>query len=177
METFLKLLVAQLKYQDPMNPQTDTQFIGQLAQMTSLEQMQDLNSSFSSVKAYNLVGKLANAVVTDADTGEKKNISGVIDSIVNKSGAYYAVIGKNVVDLNSIQQVFDASSLNNSTAVLYADLIGRTVTGTYLDADGKQQTASGAVTSITTKDGIVYANIGDTAVAISNITGVSGQKA
>lgn len=110
METFLKLLVAQLKYQDPMNPQSDTQFLGQLAQMTSLEQMQSLNSAFSSVKAYNLVGKLANAVVADKDTGENKNVCGVIDSIVNKSGTYYAMIGQDIIDLGSIQQVFDSSS-------------------------------------------------------------------
>ena len=47
-QTFLTLLVAQLKYQDPLQPQDGTQFVTQLAQFTSLEQQigthQDLDA-------------------------------------------------------------------------------------------------------------------------------------
>lgn len=47
-QSFLQLLVAQLKNQDPLNPQDGTQFVSQLAQMSSLEQelqmRQDLDS-------------------------------------------------------------------------------------------------------------------------------------
>ena len=39
-DAFLQLLVAQMKYQDPLNPNTDTEFVAQLAQFSSLEQMQ-----------------------------------------------------------------------------------------------------------------------------------------
>lgn len=38
-ETFLKLLVAQMKNQDPLNPMDSTQFVTQLAQYSSLEQL------------------------------------------------------------------------------------------------------------------------------------------
>ena len=42
---FLKLLVAKLSYQDPLNPADDEDFIAQLAQFSSLEQMENMNKS------------------------------------------------------------------------------------------------------------------------------------
>ena len=42
-ETFLKLLVEQLKHQDPLAPQDGTQFVAQLAQFNSLEQLISIN--------------------------------------------------------------------------------------------------------------------------------------
>lgn len=45
-DAFLKLLATQLANQDPLNPTDDTQFIAQLAQFSSLEQMSNLNKTF-----------------------------------------------------------------------------------------------------------------------------------
>lgn len=66
-DQFLKLLVTQLRYQDPLNPMESTEFTSQLAQFTSLEQLYNLNSSFEGLKnamtsqnnyqAANLIGK------------------------------------------------------------------------------------------------------------------------
>lgn len=47
-DSFLKLLTTQLAHQDPFNPVEDTQFIAQLAQFSSLEQMNNLNKTFES---------------------------------------------------------------------------------------------------------------------------------
>jgi flagellar basal-body rod modification protein FlgD len=44
-DTFLKLLVSQLKNQDPLNPADSTQFVGQLAQFSSLEQLIKINQN------------------------------------------------------------------------------------------------------------------------------------
>lgn len=46
---FLKLLIEQLKHQDPLKPQDDTQFIAQLAQFSSLEQSMQTNSALGSM--------------------------------------------------------------------------------------------------------------------------------
>lgn len=69
--TFLKLLVAQLTHQDPLNPTEDKEFIAQLAQFTSVEELQNLNkgmdtlnSSFvmqQTTNAINLIGKSVTA--------------------------------------------------------------------------------------------------------------------
>ena len=66
-DEFLKMLVAQLKNQDPLNPLDGTAFTAQLAQFSSLEQLQNINTqlsaftrqqqSLSSAQAVTLIGK------------------------------------------------------------------------------------------------------------------------
>jgi len=47
-EAFLQLLVTQLKNQDPLSPMDNTEFVAQLAQFSSLEQLSNMNSSLQS---------------------------------------------------------------------------------------------------------------------------------
>ncbi|MBW2061118.1 MAG: flagellar hook capping protein [Deltaproteobacteria bacterium] len=66
-DEFLKLLIAQMKYQDPLNPIEGTEFTAQLAQFTSLEQLYNINDTLeglntaltaqNSFQAVNLLGK------------------------------------------------------------------------------------------------------------------------
>ena len=49
-DTFLKLLITQMQNQDPLNPMEDREFIAQMAQFTSLEQMQNLNQNLNTTQ-------------------------------------------------------------------------------------------------------------------------------
>jgi flagellar basal-body rod modification protein FlgD len=49
-ESFMKLLVAQIKHQNPLSPADGVQFLSQLAQFSELEQLVNLNSTLSSVE-------------------------------------------------------------------------------------------------------------------------------
>ena len=54
-DKFMKMLVAQMKNQDPLNPMDNTEMIAQLAQFSSLEQMQNLNDSFTHYRQDNSI--------------------------------------------------------------------------------------------------------------------------
>ena len=56
-DDFLKILAAQLSSQDPLNPQKDSEFIGQMAQFTSLEQTKSMEAEISTLRADNLIGR------------------------------------------------------------------------------------------------------------------------
>src|SRR5579859_4810256 len=74
---FLQLLVAQIQYQDPMNPQSDTQMAAQMAQFTSLQQATQSTSSLAMIQANSLVG---NNVTVQIDS--KTSTSGVVTGVV-----------------------------------------------------------------------------------------------
>lgn len=50
-DVFLRLLVTKLKNQDPTNPATDTEFLGQLAQFSALEQLTSINAAVTALAA------------------------------------------------------------------------------------------------------------------------------
>ncbi len=88
-DDFLKLLTTQLSYQDPFKPMENTEFVSQMAQFTSLEQMANLNSSFEKFSntlslAMNMETTLAflskNVVAKDSLNAEK-TVEGKITGI------------------------------------------------------------------------------------------------
>ena len=81
-EDFLKLLVEQLKNQDPLNPMESTEFTAQLAQFSSLEQLTNMNENFEYLRLYQASINNAQAVNF---MGKTVKASG--DSINVKDGA------------------------------------------------------------------------------------------
>src|SRR5271157_1514461 len=104
---FMKLLITQLKSQDPTKPLDDKEFIGQMAQFTSLKQMNDLTENIKSLsreftftKAVSLVGK----TISWTDEGSKYN-AGIVDSIKVKNGDAFLNINGMEVPLDQINEV------------------------------------------------------------------------
>ena len=84
-DAFLQLLVCQMKNQDPLNPQDDTQFVAQLATFSQLEQLQNLNATYEKSQAFSLIGKDVILNVED-ETGGNKQVTGKVQ-YVNASGS------------------------------------------------------------------------------------------
>ena len=62
-DAFLQLLVAQMKYQDPLNPQDNSEYIAELANFSSLEQMTNVATSLENLSS--VVGGISSAVASN----------------------------------------------------------------------------------------------------------------
>ena len=89
---FLNLLITQLRHQDPLNPMDDREFIAQLAQFSSLEQMQNLNSTFNRFQAFNMIGQTVMGFTRNPVTGQTREVVGTVDSVRMINGEPWLVI-------------------------------------------------------------------------------------
>lgn len=83
-DAFFKLLVTQLQNQDPLNPMENRDFISQMAQFTSLEQMKQMNDSMSSFVEMKGLAEGASLIGKTVETsgGEDENtIKGVVEKV------------------------------------------------------------------------------------------------
>jgi flagellar basal-body rod modification protein FlgD len=69
-DAFLNLLVTQLQHQDPMQPQANGEFIAQLAQFSSLEQLTTMSDTLEAIKL-GLGGKTATTSTTTTTTTQQ----------------------------------------------------------------------------------------------------------
>lgn len=109
-DAFLQLLVTQMKYQDPLNPNTDTQFVAQLATFSQLEQMQNLSQTTTNSQAFGLVGM--NVTVKTVDTsGNTSYKSGTVDYVVMSGGKAKLSIEGSLYSLDQLEEVIDGTYL------------------------------------------------------------------
>lgn len=113
-DEFLKILVAQLRYQDPLQPMQDREFISQMAQFTSLEQLMNINSQLNQLSqslgaASSLIGKQISWMVLPEGGTQYQMESGLVESIIVRDGLTYAKVGVNEVPLNEIVKIENAA--------------------------------------------------------------------
>ncbi len=151
-DEFLNLLVTQLRYQDPLNPQDDTQFIAQMAQFSALEQMQNLNTSYSASRAFNMIGKVISANVSGGSKGTNI-ITGEVSSVKLQSGKVYVVVNDNDVLVEDVFEVTDdVNKFNTSKLSDYSGLIGFACQGFVFDSDSGAVVGVNGIVREVTKD-------------------------
>ena len=132
-EEFLKLLILQLRYQDPLNPVEDKEFIAQMAQFSALEQMQNMNASFSSVKGFSMIGKYVYGTVYEEATGINRIAEGHVESVKMFGGRTYVVVDGIEVPIENVYNVADGFNPLSSSIASYTNLIGHNVYGAVYD--------------------------------------------
>ena len=98
-DDFLKLLITQLSNQDPTNPMENTEFISQMAQFSSLEQMTNMSTSFSkmasfinSSEAASTLGKTVELNIGDTTTtGIVEGATRGENPLILVNGMYYSM--------------------------------------------------------------------------------------
>jgi flagellar basal-body rod modification protein FlgD len=127
-DDFMQLLIAQLKNQDPMKPMEDKEFITQLAQFSSLEateklntQLEELLGSQSLVQAAALIGKQATAKLPTGET-----LTGTISEVRMLNGQPTVILNGQEVD-SSLITVLNAGASSTASA---ASAASRTATTT-----------------------------------------------
>lgn len=113
-DQFLKILIAQLKNQDPMQPLQDQEFIAQMAQFSSLEQLTNMAEEMRSLRqslgmASGLIGKNISWVVTDSG-GLEYEYEGLVDSITFRNGNQYANVDGTEVLLEQLTRIWNAET-------------------------------------------------------------------
>lgn len=103
-DDFLQLMISQLKNQDFMNPVDDTQYITQLAQFTSMQQMQEMAYNSKTTFLTSLVGKTVVAARIAVGGGVKRT-EGVVDKISFVNNDFKFSIGDQTFDMNQIMEV------------------------------------------------------------------------
>lgn len=86
---YMKLLITQLRNQNPLEPLDNNEMASQLAQFSQLQQLESMNSSFASVLsttertyANSLIGKEVSFAV-ETDTGAQQLVSGTVQEVYN----------------------------------------------------------------------------------------------
>ncbi len=106
-ESFLQLLVAQMKYQDPLEPTSNTEYISQYAQFSQVESISNMASSFDLQRASSLVGQEV-YIKTTTSTGETNFIQGKVDYVVYENNKPFLSINDSLYSLDDLDTVVDS---------------------------------------------------------------------
>lgn len=145
-DAFLQLLVAQMKYQDPLEPASNTEYIAQLATFSQVEELQNVSAAMTNAEANALLGSTV-VIKTKSESGEENYIGGVVERVVNQDGKTYLGVNGSLYDIDDMD-----SLVNEDFYKKYYLNDGKSKTpigGVYVDTATKTNTTG--TTGTTTK--------------------------
>jgi len=107
-DEFLRLFTTQAQMQNPMNPMEGTDFLAQLAQFTSVEQMSNLNTNFEkllSVQQTLQAGSMVGKVVSYTDTTTGESDEGRVTAVKLTAAGPILMLGNREVPLSAVTSI------------------------------------------------------------------------
>jgi Flagellar hook capping protein len=150
--SFMLLLVTQLKYQDPLNPSDDKEFVAQMAQFSSLEQLMNLNTSMTSLTTATNNEQMINAT---SYIGKNVTISGNSIGKVTDSTTNTTTITKFRYAPNDAVASGTITVRDSDNNVVYTETVGAKSSGTTYEFDWNGKTSTGT----TAPDGVYTVNL------------------
>ena len=107
-DQFLQLLCAEMQYQDPLEPTSNTDYVAQMATFSQLEATLSLTETQESANASNLVGKQVILKVTSETTGATTYVDGRVDYVMYENGEAYLSVNDQLYPASSLDTVADS---------------------------------------------------------------------
>lgn len=106
-DQFLQLLCAEMQYQDPLEPTSNTDYVAQLATFSQLETTLEQTKMQESNMANNLVGKDVIMKVVNEQTGAVNYVEGNVDYVMYQNGEVYLSVNNALYPLSDLDTVAD----------------------------------------------------------------------
>ncbi len=178
-ETFLSLLVAEMTNQDPLEPTSNTEFITQMAQFTSLQYAQDSSKYSIANYASSLVGKTATG--TKMEGGNLVTKTGVVESVTKNGDNYTVTIDGTAFELTAVSAI--SAGASNATGTITGSALGDQISRASMmvgmlatvsvDKDGTPYIDTGIIEAIQVKNGEISAVINGIAYKLTDIIEVT----
>lgn len=184
-DTFLKLLVAEMSQQDPLEPTSNTEFISQLASFSQMGYMQDASKYSMATYASSLVGKVATATRV-----EGKNVitkTGIVESVTKTAdnSSYTVKIDGESFDISKVTSVQEAPNSGNTGSSGSVGSVGDSFLGDSISRasmmigmyatisgklpDGANYVDAGFIEAIRVMDGKIYVVVNGSSRPIEDI--------
>ena len=105
-DAFLQLLVAQMKYQDPLEPTSNTEYIAQYAQFSQVESLQNMSQNMDLQRASSLVGQMVYVKTTDS-SGITDYVYGKVDYVTYQGNKPYLYINEKSYPLEDLETIVE----------------------------------------------------------------------
>ena len=109
-DQFLTLLSAEMQYQDPLEPTSNTEYVAQLATFSQLEAMLGMQDTQKNEMANNLVGKYVILKVSDETTGKTSYVDGKVDYVMyQEDGSQMLSVNNKLYSIDTLDTVADSA--------------------------------------------------------------------
>jgi flagellar basal-body rod modification protein FlgD len=151
-DTFYRLLMAEMSNQDPLDPMSNTDFIAQMANFTSLQVQQDALYFNNSNYAASMTGR---TVIVASSTGTGLDVvTGVVTRVNFTGGEFQVTVDGKEYPLKNVMEILDSTqgAANGNDGAFATSLIGKYVTVGWFNSSGSPVIESGIVERIEIKD-------------------------